>query len=69
MADIDAIAPAVQRDDEQPKTERTRQRTLGNVRLRNHETSEIILIPSPSKDLNDPLNWQVPLEALRGMED
>lgn len=34
-------------------------RTLGNVRLRDPETSEIILIPTPLKDPNDPLNWFV----------
>ncbi|KAI1639471.1 major facilitator superfamily domain-containing protein [Biscogniauxia mediterranea] len=32
-------------------------RTLGDVRLRDHHTQEIILIPAPSNDPNDPLNW------------
>lgn len=36
---------------------RKRRRTLGNVRLRHAETKEIILIPTPSADPNDPLNW------------
>ena len=31
--------------------------TLGHLRLRNVETNEIILIPTPSNDPNDPLNW------------
>ncbi|KAH8676282.1 MFS transporter [Xylariales sp. PMI_506] len=31
--------------------------TLGTVRLRDEETNEIILIPTPSNDPNDPLNW------------
>ncbi|TGJ85875.1 hypothetical protein E0Z10_g2863 [Xylaria hypoxylon] len=31
--------------------------TLGNVRLRDHHTNEVILIPTPSNDPNDPLNW------------
>jgi hypothetical protein len=31
--------------------------TLGTLRLRHHETREIILIPTPSNDPNDPLNW------------
>ncbi|KAJ8126633.1 hypothetical protein O1611_g7005 [Lasiodiplodia mahajangana] len=31
--------------------------TLGNVRLRDRHTNEIILIPTPSNDPNDPLNW------------
>ncbi|KAH8788805.1 major facilitator superfamily domain-containing protein [Diaporthe sp. PMI_573] len=54
----DHIAPALRPDDcEDPKAEHVRQRTLGNVRLRHHETNEIILIPTPSNDPNDPLNW------------
>jgi MFS family permease len=31
--------------------------TLGSLRLRHHITNEIILIPTPSNDPNDPLNW------------
>ncbi|KAI3328911.1 MFS general substrate transporter [Xylariaceae sp. AK1471] len=31
--------------------------TLGHVRLRDHRTNEVILIPTPSNDPNDPLNW------------
>ncbi|PKS08467.1 hypothetical protein jhhlp_004850 [Lomentospora prolificans] len=38
-----------------PETKRVR--TLGTVQLRHHETNEIILIPTPSSDPNDPLNW------------
>lgn len=54
----DHIAPTLRPDDyEDPKAEHVRQRTLGNVRLRHHETNEIILIPAPSNDPNDPLNW------------
>ena len=30
---------------------------LGHVRLRNEHTNEIILIPAPSLDPNDPLRW------------
>ena len=30
--------------------------TLGSVQLRN-DAGEIILIPTPSNDPNDPLNW------------
>lgn len=33
--------------------------TLGSVRHRDAETNEIILIPTPSNDPNDPLNWCV----------
>ncbi|TLD25298.1 hypothetical protein PspLS_05444 [Pyricularia sp. CBS 133598] len=31
--------------------------SLGTVRLRNDDTGEIILVPTPSDDPNDPLNW------------
>ena len=31
--------------------------TLGSLRLRHHQTNEIILVPTPSNDPNDPLNW------------
>jgi hypothetical protein len=31
--------------------------TLGSVRHRHEHTGQIILIPTPSKDPNDPLNW------------
>ena len=32
---------------------------LGTVRLRRLDTNEIILVPRPSADPNDPLNWYV----------
>lgn len=44
-------------DDEAQHIEKISPMTLGNVRLRDRETDEIILIPTPSKDPNDPLNW------------
>lgn len=31
--------------------------TLGSVQLQHEETKEIILVPQPSNDPNDPLNW------------
>jgi hypothetical protein len=31
--------------------------SLGHVRLRHEHTNEIILIPAPSLDPNDPLRW------------
>ncbi|KPM40653.1 hypothetical protein AK830_g5891 [Neonectria ditissima] len=34
-----------------------RKHTLGNVRLRHQDTNALILIPTPSQDPNDPLNW------------
>jgi hypothetical protein len=33
--------------------------TLGHVRLRHVDTQEIILVPTPSSDPKDPLNWFV----------
>ena len=48
---LDSAAPS---PGEEPRT-----RTLGNVRLRHHETNDIILVPTPSTDPNDPLNWCV----------
>lgn len=35
--------------------------TLGHIRLRDETTNEIILVPTPSSDPKDPLNWCVPL--------
>ncbi|KFY74088.1 hypothetical protein V499_05870 [Pseudogymnoascus sp. VKM F-103] len=35
----------------------TKIQTLGSVRQRDEHTNEIILIPTPSRDPNDPLNW------------
>ena len=53
----DTIAPPVDVGHDVETFEKSRKRTLGNVRLRHHETNEIILIPTPSSDPNDPLNW------------
>ncbi|KKK12516.1 hypothetical protein P175DRAFT_0440894 [Aspergillus ochraceoroseus IBT 24754] len=36
------------------------ERMLGDLRLRHEETNDIILIPKPSNDPNDPLNWSRP---------
>lgn len=57
MAEPDAIAENLRPDDDEVPVGKTRKRTLGNVRLRHHETNELILIPTPSDDPNDPLNW------------
>ncbi|KAK3394129.1 major facilitator superfamily domain-containing protein [Podospora didyma] len=56
MAD-DNIAPSLNTHVEVERVEKARKRTLGNVRLRHQDTDEIILIPAPSSDPNDPLNW------------
>ncbi|KFY88795.1 hypothetical protein V498_06655 [Pseudogymnoascus sp. VKM F-4517 (FW-2822)] len=40
-----------------PKEPLTKIHTLGSVRQRHEHTDEIILIPTPSRDPNDPLNW------------
>jgi hypothetical protein len=31
--------------------------TLGHVRLQDESTGAILLVPQPSADPNDPLNW------------
>lgn len=36
--------------------------TLGTVRHRHEHTNEIILVPAPSADPNDPLNWSQPFK-------
>ncbi|KAK3898948.1 protein HOL1 [Staphylotrichum tortipilum] len=54
---IDLIAAPLDASNASEQAERARKRTLGNVRLRHHETNEIILIPAPSSDPHDPLNW------------
>lgn len=36
---------------------RNQKAALGNVRLRHQESQTIILVPAPSSDPNDPLNW------------
>lgn len=41
-----------------PSSVAPRGQNLGDLRLRHHETNEIILIPTPSRDPHDPLNWQ-----------
>lgn len=53
----DKIAAALDANHEGEELEKTRVRTLGNVRLRHHDTNEIILVPAPSSDPRDPLNW------------
>lgn len=32
---------------------------LGTVQLRHQVTNDVILVPAPSDDPNDPLNWYV----------
>lgn len=41
--------------------EDTQLKTLGNLRLRDSETNNVILVPTPSSDPKDPLNWHVPV--------
>ncbi|KAK3328904.1 major facilitator superfamily domain-containing protein [Apodospora peruviana] len=53
----DQIAAVLDAEHEVERVERARVRTLGNVRLRHHDTHEIILVPTPSSDPHDPLNW------------
>ncbi|KAM0250557.1 hypothetical protein ACHAQJ_008567 [Trichoderma viride] len=53
----DAIAPALDPQAEEYTKEKSRKRTLGNLRLIDQETNTVILVPTPSSDPNDPLNW------------
>jgi hypothetical protein len=53
----DIIAPALDPQAEESFKEKTRKRTLGNLRLVHPETNAVILVPTPSSDPNDPLNW------------
>ncbi|RMD45116.1 hypothetical protein DV735_g69, partial [Chaetothyriales sp. CBS 134920] len=41
--------------------------SLGHLRLRHVETNDIILIPTPSRDPNDPLNWSKPYRIYLAM--
>lgn len=41
------------------ETTTRQENTLGELRLRHEETNDIILIPTPTDDPNDPLNWFV----------
>jgi hypothetical protein len=52
----------VSKEDEGVDTQLPKMKTLGTLQLRHKETQEIILIPTPSNDPNDPLNWFVPPE-------
>lgn len=56
-AQDDFIAPALDPQAEESTKEKTRKRTLGNLRLVDPETNAVILVPTPSSDPNDPLNW------------
>jgi hypothetical protein len=49
--------------DEGVDTQLPKVKTLGTLQLRHKETQEIIYIPTPSNDPNDPLNWSVPPEG------
>ncbi|KAJ6446314.1 putative MFS-type transporter [Purpureocillium lavendulum] len=42
---------------ENSRDETCRKRTLGNVRLMHHDNQTLILVPRPTSDPNDPLNW------------
>ncbi|KAH6650794.1 major facilitator superfamily domain-containing protein [Chaetomium tenue] len=53
----DTIAAPLGAGHDADRVDKARRRTLGNVRLRHPDTNEIILIPTPSSDPNDPLNW------------
>jgi hypothetical protein len=40
-----------------PMETEPKEKKLGNIRLHDGETKQIILIPKPTSDPNDPLNW------------
>ena len=46
---------------ERDEADLQRVETLGSVRLHREHTHEVILIPTPSDDPNDPLNWYDPV--------
>lgn len=55
FASIASMAPQTTAD--RDADEIMQSATLGHLRLRHIETNEILLIPTPSRDPNDPLNW------------
>lgn len=57
MAHENAIESARQVTADDIKEIETNVATLGHVRLRHIDTQEIILVPTPSSDPKDPLNW------------
>jgi hypothetical protein len=59
MAHENAIESARQVTADDIKEIETNVATLGHVRLRHIDTQEIILVPTPSSDPKDPLNWFV----------
>ncbi|KAL7798118.1 major facilitator superfamily domain-containing protein [Trichoderma ceciliae] len=53
----DVVAPALDPQAEESIKEEVRKRTLGNLRLIHQGTNAVILVPTPSSDPDDPLNW------------
>lgn len=51
------IHEEVERVQTEDDTMALKHQTLGHVRLRHEDTNEIILIPAPSLNPNDPLRW------------
>lgn len=64
----DAIAPALDPQAVEYIKEKSRKRTLGNLRLIDQETNAVILVPTPSSDPNDPLNWYVIAHCVFSLE-
>ena len=50
---LNMVAVTAERDEEELR----KVQTLGSVTLHRQGTKEVILIPTPSDDPNDPLNW------------
>ncbi|UNI14452.1 hypothetical protein JDV02_001081 [Purpureocillium takamizusanense] len=53
------VAASLDPSVESPGDEERRKRTLGNVRLMHHDSKAVILVPRPTSDPNDPLNWPI----------
>ncbi|KXH50541.1 hypothetical protein CSAL01_07989 [Colletotrichum salicis] len=52
-----SILPIQKPQQHEPADTKLKEQTLGTVQLRDNETNEIILVPTPSNDPKDPLNW------------
>lgn len=55
---------AVRNGNGRHETDSSQMRVLGRLQLRHKDTNKILLIPTPSTDPNDPLNWYADLRVL-----
>jgi hypothetical protein len=61
------VATALDPNVENHGDEKQRKRTLGSVRLMHHDTKALILVPTPTSDPDDPLNWYGPILVAPGL--